>query len=225
MTPAQRLQTLARAHARKIRTPEDLDSALRRVPIKMEQRGAMLRASLVLPIHGKPTRFSAVVHLERDEPELGWFGSKLVRKAKKKVGGLRVVKTAKRAIKLGKKFAKSKLLKAVWKTMPLWANIVPPPAGQALAAGAAAAQLAIKVGKAAKDGHAGAKAFLTGIRKRKAHKAAVSHKAARAVLATRKLPPAKQAQVLRRLAQREGEYTVRTPTGRTIRVPAKKVAA
>lgn len=154
-----------------------------------------------------------------DGTEVGWFGSKLVRKAKKKLGKVAVirgvVKAAKGAAGIAKRIAKSKAFKLIAKTAPIWANVIPPPAGTALAAGAAAAQLAMKIKDAAKKGHKGAKAVISRLRAKKRKGRALAAK----VLAhprIKALPREQKKAAVKRALDNVSSYRVITPNGRTI---------
>lgn len=202
----------------------EMGAAVDRVPARFRQHGRFLVCEVELPgvrnRAGRPVVVRRAVDMRRVHHagyEMGWFGSKAVRKAKRSVRSV------------AKKIAKNKALRALAKTAPIWANIIPPPAGQTIAAGAAAAMAAAKIAKAAKGGHKRAKAFIAKAKgKKRAAKRDVRKLADVAKAARRKgLPVATVRKVVRRAAERSvnrrGEYIVRTPSGRSVRVPASKV--
>lgn len=199
----------------------------RAVPVQHRRRGRFAEARVMVP--APRGRARAIVVRVPVADHVGWFGSSTVRKtthavthpldtAKSAVHAVtHPLDTAQTAYETARKVAHSKALQAVVKTSPIWLNLVPPPTGQALAAGAAAGLAALKVADAAAKGSVAAKRALEKARKivanRKATHATVA--AGAKLLRDRKMPPASAAKRLKRLADKRGNYRVITPSGRT----------
>ena len=222
-----------------VRSIHDLNRRIDAAPVRVERRGNVLRARLTLPSRtGKPLVYVATVDMTRPA-ELGWFGSSFVRRARRKLRKRfpRIARIARGLVKLAKRAVKSRLLAAVWRTMPLWANVIPPPVGTALAAGAAAAQAAIAIGKKAAEGSQAAIAFVSRakgivregralVRAAKGSRVTPALQArARAFARERGAVRHTLAQAARVVRKPSPHYVVRTPSGRVVRIAASKVAA
>lgn len=132
-------------------------------------------------------------------------------------------KAFKKTKEVAKKVAKNKAFQTAVKTAPIWANVIPPPAGQAIAAGAAAGLAAAKIVQAAKKGHKNAKKFLDDAKAERTDKKKTLKKALLVKGKLGKKNPALAAKVVATLANKTGHYTVQLPSGKTVRVPASKV--
>lgn len=195
-----------------------LAGAIDRAPVRVQRRGNVIRATLTLPAGPGGAMRTYRAHVRMGD-ELGWFGSKFARKLKRGAVG----KLARGIARAAKRIAKSKVLRAAWKSLPMWANLVPPPIGQAIAAGAAGAQTAMKVLAAAKRGHKGAIAFIKGARKLRRAKVASIVRAKKVAQATRALPAPQRRAAVTRAMNETGVYVVRTPAGRIVQIPADRV--
>lgn len=181
----------------------------RAFPATWRDDGRAITAQVALPtLSGVPLVIQERVPYAYGGSELGWFGSKAVRKTKE----------------LAKKVAKNKVLQKVVKTAPLWANVIPPPAGQIVAAGAAAGLAAQKIVEAAKKGHKNAKKFLDSAKKERVEKKSTLKKALKLKAKVGKKNPKLAVKAISKLALKTGHYTVILPNGKQVRVPASKVA-
>lgn len=113
--------------------------------MRLIERDGVMVAQCVLPT--MPNRTVLEVHVEIPKPP-------------GEVGALFHGKFARIAKKIAGKVAHSKLLKKIWKLGPLLAMAIPPPAGEVISTGLAAAQVATRLIKAAKGGHPGASQLL-----------------------------------------------------------------
>ena len=185
---------------------DELEALAGTLPIHTHDNGRSITARIQIPQTTGPDLVYRVV-VDYAPVGVGWkWGKKMFRKAKR----------------LAKKVAKNKLVKTIAKTAPIWLNAVPPPAGPAMAAGVAAGQAAYKIARAAKRGHKAAKQFVKSA-KRKVRKKKRVIRAGRTIARRLKKRPAKKRRVLRTLAARTGTYPVRTPSGRTVKVPASRL--